>query len=101
MPDSERHGADIMVLIEHPYGDVECSLAQWISTGPGACCARPRLVAYDGRGTPPHRAPLPVPQHFKGPPNRPTGANPPTRGRTRKTDPPWVNVAVGGDLGDA
>ncbi|MEU8883259.1 hypothetical protein [Streptomyces hydrogenans] len=30
-----------MVLIEHAYGDVECSLAQWISTGPGARCARP------------------------------------------------------------
>ncbi|MFB7362356.1 hypothetical protein [Streptomyces hydrogenans] len=28
-----------MILIEHPYSDVECALTQWIATGPGARCA--------------------------------------------------------------
>jgi len=38
MPDSAQHlgdYADIMVLIAHPAGDVECPLAQWIQIGPG------------------------------------------------------------------
>ncbi|MET8968625.1 hypothetical protein [Streptomyces hydrogenans] len=39
MPDAERNGAGISVLIEQPYGGVECALAQWINTGPGARCA--------------------------------------------------------------
>ncbi|MFJ9518491.1 hypothetical protein ACIRPK_09530 [Kitasatospora sp. NPDC101801] len=38
MPDSVEHlsdYADVMVLIEHPAGDVACPLARWIKLGPG------------------------------------------------------------------
>lgn len=38
MPDPAQHAhdqADVVVLIPHPYRDVECPLAQWIRTGPG------------------------------------------------------------------
>ncbi|MEG3632618.1 hypothetical protein [Micromonospora palythoicola] len=26
---------DVLVVIEHPFGEVEASLAEWIATGPG------------------------------------------------------------------
>jgi hypothetical protein len=32
---AEPNRSDIIVVLEHPYGRVEVSLEEWISTGPG------------------------------------------------------------------
>jgi hypothetical protein len=32
---SELDPADIIVVVRHPFGDVEATLAHWIATGPG------------------------------------------------------------------
>ncbi|GAA4840893.1 hypothetical protein [Kitasatospora terrestris] len=45
--------ADILVVIGHPFGDVECPLARWTATGPGArpyvapCRARSRTTGEE------------------------------------------------------
>ncbi|GAB3836690.1 hypothetical protein GCM10029963_00800 [Micromonospora andamanensis] len=40
---------DVLVVIEHPFGEVEASLAEWIATGPARVASFDRCARVLGR----------------------------------------------------
>jgi hypothetical protein len=52
MGDEVSDSDDVLVVIDHPFGQVEWSLARWIATGPGPRNARPVSARSRSTGQP-------------------------------------------------